>query len=391
MIDTDSNTKTDRAASPAPAEPTVFPDVIKQRLQSRALELGFALCRIAPATRPPHGDDFLEWLADGMAGEMATWLERSKERRTDPELVLPGVKSVVVLALNYFHSPIPDAELTQDRGPRGQFAMYAHGDDYHLLVEPKLKELDQFLQQFGAKQRYYVDTGPVLERDFAAEAGLGWQSKSTMVLHPKLGTWFFLAEVLTTLELPPDQALRKSHCGSCTRCLDACPTQAIRHDRPYHLDARRCISYLTIEHRGPIPEEFRRAIGGRVYGCDACLEVCPWNKFASASHDAALQMRTELAELTLRDILELTEEDFRRIFRRSPIKRVKLHGLIRNACVALGNVGTLDDIPALKKVIENQSDPIVVSHAEWALCEIQQRLGSHSEAAPALGLGAAIG
>ena len=340
---------------------------MKPAVVAHALSLGFSLCRVARCGPPRHGAAFVEWLDGGLAGEMEPWLARSKHRRLDPQEVLPGARSVVVLALNYWQGP--DARPVPGGG---RIARYAWGDDYHDLIGEKLRALDAFMAGLGGQQRYYVDTGPVLERDFAAEAGAGWQGKSTMLLHPELGTWYFLAELLTTLDLDADPP-QPSRCGRCTRCLDACPTGAIRHDQPYRLDARRCVSYLTIELKGSIPEEFRPLIGDRIYGCDDCLEACPWNRFAQASREAAFQSRAGTAAgFLLRDYLALTDETFRELFRGSPIKRTKRRGFLRNVCVALGNVGTADDLPALERAAADH-EPLIVEHARWAIERINGR------------------
>ena len=222
----------------------------------------------------------------------------------------------------------------------------------------------------GGRQRYYVDTGPVLERDFAALAGAGWHGKSTMLIHPELGTWFFLAELLTTLDLEADAPL-PDRCGTCTRCMTACPTAAIV--APRQLDARRCISYLTIEFKGSIPEEFRPLIGDRIYGCDDCLSACPWNRFAQASHEATFAANAAVEQMSLRDFLALDAEGFRALFRKSPIKRIKRRGFLRNVCVALGNVGTVDDLPALMQAASD-AEPLIAEHAAWAIAQIHQRL-----------------
>jgi len=218
-------------------------------------------------------------------------------------------------------------------------------------------------------QKPYVDTGPVLERDFATDAGLGWNGKSTMQIHRRLGTWFFLAEILTTLELVPDEPFG-DHCGKCTRCITACPTAAIT--APHRLDARRCISYLTIEHKGPIPEEFREAMGDRIYGCDDCLDACPWNRFAAQSREMAFQARGSVFAKRLRDFLALDDEGFRALFARSPIKRIKRARFLRNVCVALGNTGTADDLTALQRAAADP-DPLVSEHAAWAIARIRSR------------------
>jgi len=229
--------------------------------------------------------------------------------------------------------------------------------------------IDQFLRQRGGRQKCYVDTGPMLERDHAAAAGIGWHGKSTMVLNREFGTWFFLAEILTSLEFAPD-TVEKNYCGRCTRCIDACPTGAIT--APHQVDARRCISYLTIELKGPIPAELRPLIGDRIYGCDDCLDACPWNRFAKASREMAFAMRPEIGAMKLRDYLGLDEDKFRRLFSNSPIKRAKRRGLLRNVCVALGNVGTADDLPALEKA-RVDSELLVAEHAQWAIDRINQR------------------
>jgi len=329
---------------------------IKGQLISRALALGFDLCRVARAEAPRHAAEFGRWLDEGNAGEMG-WMERTREKRMDPERVLPGAKSVIVLGMNYWQG-----------GERSGFARYAWGDDYHEVLEPRLEALDDWLRTHGGAQKRYVDTGPVLERDFAAVAGAGWHGKSTMLISREMGTWFFLAEILTTLELAAD-APEKDRCGSCTRCIAACPTGAI--DAPHHLDARRCISYLTIELKGSIPVELRRLIGDRIYGCDDCLEACPWNRFASASRETAFGAR-EGTRMGMRELLALTEEEFRRLFRKSPIYRIKRRGLLRNVCVALGNTGTPADIPALTRAMQDP-EALVREHAEWAVGEIGRR------------------
>jgi epoxyqueuosine reductase len=341
---------------------------VKEDLAALASTLGFALCRVARAQPPPHAAEFRAWLADGRAGEMA-WLERNADRRTDPEAVLPGVRSVVVLAMSYL-AETPNAE---SRPPNaGRIARYAWGDDYHEVIEKKLRVLDEWLTARGGRQRCYVDTGPVLERDFAALAGAGWHGKSTMLIHPQLGTWFFLAEIFSTLELEADAPL-PDRCGRCTRCIDACPTAAIT--APHQLDARRCISYLTIEHKGAIPEALRPLMGDRIYGCDDCLEACPWNRFAQAGREAAFAAREFVHGWALRDFLALDDEGFRALFRKSPIKRVKRRGFLRNVCVALGNVGTVDDLPALERAAQDP-EALIAEHAVWAVERIRARCGS---------------
>lgn len=330
-----------------------------------ATALGFDDCRIATAKTATHATHFHQWLEDGHHGDM-TWLERNPTRRTDPREVLPGCKSIITLALNYYTGPSPFPEgHPQDY----RIARYSWNNDYHDLIEKRLAALNQKLIEIGGTQRYYVDTGPILERDFATDAGLGWNGKSTVQIHRHLGTWFFLAELLTTLDLTPDPPFG-DHCGKCTRCITACPTQAITS--PHQLDARRCISYLTIEHKGPIPLELRRPIGDRIYGCDDCLDACPWNRFAKTSREISLHPRPEIFSHTLRDFLKMTLEDFRTTFAKSPIKRIKHPRFIRNVCIALGNTGTPADLPALEIAAQNP-DPLISEHAQWAIKEIHER------------------
>ena len=350
---------------------------MKTALLAQAEGLGFALCRIAPCSAPPHAAEFRAWLEDGRAGEMA-WLARNADRRTDPQLVLPGARSVVVLAMNYFVGA-----QSAERGARKgagvpiadhRIARYAWGDDYHEVIEAKLRTLDAWLTARGGRQRCYVDTGPMLERDFAALAGAGWHGKSTMLIHPQLGAWFFLAEILTTLDLTPDEPL-PDRCGKCTRCITACPTGAIT--APHQLDARRCISYLTIELKGSIPEDLRPLIGDRIYGCDDCAAACPWNRFAQSSTETAFAARDFVHNWTLRDFLALDDDGFRALFKKSPIKRIKRRGFLRNVCVALGNTGTADDLPALARAAEDP-EPLIAEHAAWALARIRERAAAGS-------------
>jgi epoxyqueuosine reductase len=338
---------------------------LREQLAALARELGFDLCRFARADAPQHEAAFRDWLANGHAGEM-DYLQRNSDRRCDPQLVLPGAKTVIVLALSYYQGT---AGQSMETATKGRIARYAWGGDYHSLIEEKLSAIDEFLQRHGGRQKCYVDTGPMLERDYAAAAGIGWQGKSTMLLNRELGTWFFLAEILTTLDFAPD-ASQPNRCGTCTRCIDACPTGAIA---PHRLDARRCISYLTIELKGSIPVELRPLIGDRIYGCDDCLEVCPWNRFAHVSRETVFEMKPEVAGMRLRDYLSLDDEEFRALFRNSPIRRTKRRGLLRNVCVALGNVGDTDDLPALRSAAADP-EPLIAEHAAWAIEQIEQRI-----------------
>ncbi len=336
------------------------------QIKAWAAEIGFDDCRIALAKEASHANLFRDWIAEGKHGEMA-WLERAPERRCDPREVLPGCKSIICLALNYYpgRSPFPEGH---EGGYR--IARYAWNEDYHDLIEKRLREFDGKLQSLGGTQRFYVDTGPVLERDFASDAGLGWNGKSTVQIHRGLGTWFFLAELLTTLDLTPD-APSGDHCGKCTACITACPTAAIT--APRRVDARRCISYLTIEHKGPIPEEFRIAMGDRIYGCDDCLDACPWNRFAEVSREMTFHARATVFEKRLRDFLALDDDGFRALFAKSPVKRIKRARFLRNVCVALGNTGGIEDLPALQKAAEDM-DPLIAEHAAWAVARIHARL-----------------
>jgi epoxyqueuosine reductase len=346
------------------ANPLRSPLEIKERVRARAVQLGFDDCRVAAAAGPRHAREFQSWLKQGAAGEMG-WMDRTAEKRSDPRKVLPGARSVIVLALNYWQG--------ESLGPvegRGRIARYARGDDYHEVLWPKLRDLDLLLAAEGGTQKFYADTGPILERDFAAEAGIGWHGKSTMLLNRKLGTWFFLGEILTTLELSPDRP-QVARCGSCTRCIEACPTGAIT--APHKLDARLCISYLTIELKGSIPLELRPLMGERIYGCDDCLDACPWNRFAQVSRESAFAARALAAQMRLRDFLALDEAQFRELFRGSPIRRTKRRGFLRNVCVALGNVGTEADLPALEAAARDR-EPLVVEHAAWAMAQIEKRL-----------------
>jgi epoxyqueuosine reductase len=351
---------------------------LKQRLLSFAREIGFDSCRIAACGSAPHVDEFRNWLDEGGHGEMS-YMERGEEKRCDPQKVLPGARSIVVLALNYFQG---DPKAGDTPAATGKIARYARGDDYHDLVANKLDKIDEFLRAFDGQQKCYVDTGPVLERDHAAEAGIGWHGKSTMLIDERLGTWFFLAEVLTTLELPPDEPV-PDRCGTCERCIKACPTGAIT--APHRLDARRCISYLTIELKGSIPLDLRPLIADRIFGCDDCLDACPWNRFARVSREAAFFARPSTVGIPLRDYLGLSDEDFRSLFRNSPIKRIKRRGFLRNVCVALGNVGDPSDLAALGRAAADP-EPLIAEHAKWAIHQIRSRCGitpSHWSTRPA--------
>ncbi len=336
-------------------------------IKARARELGLDVCGVTSADPSRHESFYRQWAAEGKAGEMS-WLTRDPDRRTDARTVLPGARSIIVAGLNYWQA--------QPAG-RGRIARYALGEDYHHVLLEKLEALTTEVRETGAEAKVYVDTGPVLEKPLAERAGIGWQGKSTMLINTKLGPWLLLGEIITTLELEPD-APQRDHCGSCSRCMTACPTGAIT--APYQMDARRCIAYLTIELKGAIPVEMRPLIGDRVYGCDECLEVCPWNRFAQTTREARFLAgggggggRDELHAL-----LELSGAEFKRRFAGSPILRVKRRGLLRNVCVVLGNIGTVEDLGALEKAARDE-EPLVREHAAWAVREIERRCNSKAE------------
>ncbi len=341
----------------------------RRDLDLAARQAGFDLCGVAVAGPAPHEAALRGWLEAGFHAEMA-WMSRTADLRADPRLVLPGARSVIMLAVNYATEEPPGPPSS---AACGRIARYARSRDYHELLRPRLRQLEADLQAAGGRTRSFVDSGPVLERDWAAAAGVSWHGKSTVGIHPRLGTWFFLAAVLTDLTFPPDPPL-PDRCGSCTRCLAACPTQAIV--APYRLDARRCLSYLTIENKGPIPLEFRRALGDRIFGCDDCLEACPWNRFASASRDAAFAAGSWSRPTPLRDWLALDERSFRERFRGSPVLRAKRRGFLRNVCTALGNCGDENDLPALQRAAADPED-LVREHARWAIEEIRARQADH--------------
>jgi epoxyqueuosine reductase len=312
-------------------------------IKQKALELGFDLVGVTTAAPPPHVTEFRQWLADGFHGEM-NYLARRADDRAAPARLLPASKTLIVVGQNYYP------------GTTKHFARYAAGErDYHDVMGEKLKELAALVNGI-----WYVDTGPILERDFAQRAGIGWIGKHTNLINRALGNWFFLGVILSPVELTPD-APEREHCGKCTRCISACPTGAIV--APYRLDARRCISYLTIELKGSIPVELRPAIGDRVFGCDDCLAVCPWNRFARL----AVKPRPMPA---LVEMLGWTEQQFVDFFRGTPIFRLKRERLARNICVVLGNSGDRSALPALKRSILDSS-PLVREHAAWAV----ERLG----------------
>ncbi len=355
-------------------------------IKAEAARLGFALCGITGAEPPPHHRAYQRWLAEGRAGEML-YLGRQEPKRGDLSQVLPGAKSVVCVALNYSPEDGPPAPAAETG--RGTVARYARFDDYHETFWARLERLLAFIQTQspGAGGKVYCDTGPITERDLAMRAGLGWIGKHTNLLSRRLGNWFFLGEILLDIPLPADTP-ETTHCGTCTRCLPACPTGAIT--APYELDARRCISYLTIELKGSIPEDLRPLIGTRIYGCDDCLAVCPWNKFAVRSEDPAVAPRADLTAPDLLELLALDDEGFQTKFKNSPIKRTKRRGLLRNVCVALGNLGDPRALPALRRAAEGDPEPLVREHAQWAVACLQGHSLSEEAVSPIRAASAAV-
>lgn len=379
-------------------------------LRARLRALGFDDVRFAAVPRPaapPAGQprDLRGWLAAGMQADMH-WLERSLEKRLDPDLVLPGVRSLIMLGVSYWN------ERHREAAPSAQarWARYALYEDYHDTMKPGLvaagRALEELYGAAGTDYRYYVDTGPVIDRGWAARAGIGFIGKNAMLISREHGNWLFLAAILTRIDFKADTPIRKTHarpgptdaigaeasavpapesaipsvgllCGKCTRCLDACPTNAFA--APGVVDARRCISFQTIENKGVIPRELRSGIGNRIYGCDVCLEVCPWNRFARQGRHLLLAAKDHLADLTLAEILALTPETFAEVFRRTPIKRLKLAGLLRNACIVAGNRGDASLLPQLVPLATSHPLPLVRAHAVWAV----YRLGGGDQLAAA--------
>ena len=340
---------------------------MKTAIQQRARELGFDDCRFTTAQAPDHAAEFQRWLEAGRHGEMS-YLQRNAHKRIDPGQVLPKAKTIVSLSVNYNIEPSESAAST----PPPTIARYARFTDYHEVLGPRLETLARFVDQLGppgTRSLWYVDTGPLLERDLGQRAGLGFIGKHTNLISRTRGNWIFLSEILTTLEVEPDVS-EKNRCGSCARCIAACPTAAIT--APFQLDARRCISYLTIELKGPIPEEFRAAIGHRIYGCDDCLAVCPWNRFARDSSLMRPHYRADLATPDLIEFLSMDEAAFKRRFAGTPILRTKRRGFLRNVCVALGNIGDATALPALIRAASDP-EPLIAEHAQWAIDQINTR------------------
>jgi epoxyqueuosine reductase len=342
-----------------------MPNSISEEIRARALAVGFDTARLARAEAPPEAASRLAtFLGESRHGTM-DWLARNAERRADPHALWPEAKSVIVLGANYGPERDP-LEILKDKDV-GAISVYAQGADYHEVIKTKLKRLASGIaRDFGADVKVFVDTAPVLEKPLAQAAGMGWQGKHTNLVNREFGSWLFLGSVFTTLELEPDPP-ESDHCGQCRACLDICPTNAF--PAPYQLDARRCISYLTIEHKGEIPEEFRAAIGNRIYGCDDCLAVCPWNKFAQTAREARFHARAELRRPRLADLARLDDAAFRELFSGSPIKRIGRDRFVRNVLIAIGNSNDASLMPAARDLLDDAS-PLVSAMAEWALSRL---------------------
>jgi epoxyqueuosine reductase len=348
---------------------------LKELLQAETERLGFTLYGVTRPERPAHIDTYHHWLEAGLHAGMAYLAaDRAVERRANPRLIEPEALSLLVVALRYFSpAEIPDGPAGE---ALGRVAAYAWGSDYHDLIPPRLEEIARALEkELGRPLRShsYTDTGPILERDFAQTAGLGWIGKNTCLISPRHGSYFLLGETFVDAEIEPDAPITTDHCGTCRRCIDACPTEAIREDRT--IDSGRCISYLTIENKGPIAAELRGKMGDWVFGCDICQTVCPWNeRFASPAGDPALAPRSGIPRPVLREALRLTPQEFNRKFRGSPILRAKRRGYLRNAAVALGNSQDLAAVPDLVQTLHDEPEPLVRAHAAWALGQLRTGL-----------------
>ncbi|MCI4645720.1 MAG: tRNA epoxyqueuosine(34) reductase QueG [Hyphomonadaceae bacterium] len=345
-------------------------------LKSHATELGFDACRIARADEAwAAGERLAAFVDAGRHGEMA-WMAETLERRAAPTAMWPEARSAVMVAMSYGPGHDPMENLAH--GSRGNISVYARGADYHDLLKKRLKQLARgFAEETGEQVKVFVDTAPLMEKPLAERAGLGWQGKHTNLVSRALGNWTFLGAMLTAAELEPD-APETDHCGSCSACLAACPTEAF--PAPYQLDARRCISYLTIEHKGPIPHEFRPAMGNRIYGCDDCLAVCPWNKFAVTAREAKLQARPETTLPQLADLARLEDAGFREIFSGSPVKRTGRARFIRNVAIAIGNSGEQDLAEVLMPLL-GDDEPLVRGAAIWALARLDADMFQRERAA----------
>jgi epoxyqueuosine reductase len=346
--------------------------LITDDIKAEAYDLGFLLAGVTLPHQPTHLAVYRRWLDSGRHGQMA-YLSRpdSIQRRQNPRLIMPECQSILSLALLY-SSALDRPEEQQTAEIRGRVAAYAWGEDYHRVIPPRLDLLAEKISKILGRsilQRRYTDTGAILERDVAQEAGLGWIGKNTCLISPNFGSFFFLSELFLDVEIEPEKAFPFDRCGSCQRCIQACPTQCILPDRT--IDATRCISYLTIENKGAIPVELRSQVGNWVFGCDICQEVCPWNlRFAPAVGDPAFAPHVDIQQPVLRKELQLTAQFFNRKFKHSPILRARRRGYLRNVCVALGNQPDSDAAPALASIIQTEPEPLIRSHAAWALGKI---------------------
>ncbi len=338
---------------------------LKDILLREARVLGFDAVRVtSPDATTAAGGRFAAFLEAGRHGDMA-WLATNADRRRSPTRLWPEVRSIVMLGMSY--APETDPLDALEHPSRGAISVYAQGKDYHDILKGKLKQLASHLAtNSGAEVKVFVDTAPVMEKPLAAAAGLGWQGKNTMLVSREHGSWLFLGAIFTTAELPPD-APEEDHCGSCRRCLDVCPTAAF--PAPYQLDARRCLAYLSIEHKGHIPAEFRRAMGNRIFGCDDCLAVCPWNKFAAAAREARFHARAETDNPPLAELLELDDAAFRARFAGTPVKRTGRDRFLRNVLIAAGNSGDASLLPRIEALLGDAS-PLVRAMAVWAMRQL---------------------
>jgi len=336
---------------------TSTPEAARDLIRGRGEALGFDAVRFTRAELPAvAGENLTQFVSEGRHGDMA-WLAATAERRARPDVLWPQARSAIMLGMNYGPS----------RNCHGEISVYAQGDDYHEVIKTKLKALAQFIaQRFGAEVKVFVDTAPVMEKPLAQAAGLGWQGKHTNLVSRQFGSWLFIGSVFTTLDIPPD-AREEDRCGTCSRCLDVCPTAAFT--APYRIDARRCISYLTIEHKGHIGREFRAAMGNRIYGCDDCLAVCPWNSFASLARETRFHAREELAAPSLAALARLDDAAFRILFRKSPIKRIGRDRFVRNVLIAIGNSGDAELAEHPRRLLSDPS-PLVRAAAVWALSRL---------------------
>jgi epoxyqueuosine reductase len=343
----------------------VAQDDLKQRIRNEAQSLGFSTVGFSPATLPDSLQKrFHTFLADGRHGEM-DWLTNRSGQRTDPQSLWPAARSVIVLGVNY--GPDSDPMQALERKSSGAISVYAQNKDYHDIIKKRMKQLARWLvDQSGCELKVFVDTAPVMEKPLSAQGGIGWQGKHTNLVSREFGSWMFLGAIFTTLEFTSDAA-EINHCGSCQNCLDICPTDAF--PAPYQLDARRCISYLTIEHKGPIPVQYRKAMGNRIYGCDDCLAVCPWNKFASAAKETAFHAREELRSPPLEKLAALDDVTFRALFSGSPIKRTGRDRFVRNVLIAIGNSGNRALYEAAIQLLSDEN-PVVRGAAVWAVGQL---------------------